>query len=90
VWLCFFLLPAGNVILFLFARVTCVIIMASTQEKAFCIIQYVKTDTVTSMQQEFCEHYCKDPPHISSLKLKGASTRQMTNTSNTVSAVNFK
>jgi hypothetical protein len=67
VCLCFFVLSTRNVILFPFARVTCVIKMASTQEKAFCVIQCAKTNSVTSVQQEFCEHYCKDPAQWKSI-----------------------
>jgi hypothetical protein len=66
--------------------------MASTQEKAFCIFQYVQVCSRSFVNIIIRIHHNERQftYDISSLKPKGASTREITNTSNTISAVNFK
>jgi transposase len=35
---------------------------ASEQEKAFCVLEFAKTTSVSSVQQHFRTHYGKNPP----------------------------
>jgi hypothetical protein len=37
---------------------------ASAQEKAFCMLEFAKTTSVSSVQQHFRTHYGKNPPLI--------------------------
>lgn len=72
-------MPAGNVVLFSSARGARVAKMATTQEKAFRVIQHGKTNSLTSAQREFRKHYHNvsgSQGNVRSLRTKVASAQE--------------
>jgi hypothetical protein len=55
-------MPTGNVVLLSSARGASAVKMATTQEKAFCVVQHAKTNFVRNVQRKFRKHCQKGPP----------------------------